>query len=116
MPEQTAHQIAQPELDDLRANAALLRDDGTIVAVNHAWEVFAEANRCSQQHGLGSNYLDVCAVAANEGVEDARVVATGIRSVINRQRSRFIYQYDDDWRLEVWSSGAGIVVAHFPIS
>ena len=49
--------------DSLPGHIAVLDDAGTIVAVNRAWRMFAEANGfVGNGFGVGSNYLAVCDV------------------------------------------------------
>lgn len=116
MNQQVISQTTQRELDRLFANAALISDHGVIVAVNRAWQAFAATNRCSMQdYGIGANYLQICETAANTGIEEARIVAAGIRSVAAGKRRRFVYHYDNSWRVECWQVAAGLIVAHFPV-
>lgn len=116
MHSQVISQATQRELDRLFANAVLISDDGVIVAVNRAWQAFATANRCSMEdQGIGANYLQICETAANDGVEEARIVAAGIRNVAHGKRRRFVYHYDNCWRVECWRVSSGLIVAHFPV-
>jgi diguanylate cyclase (GGDEF)-like protein len=71
-------------LDALPDATAVLDHDGTIVAVNRAWRMFAIDNGGSPEStGVGINYLDVCARAAAAGCADAGAVEAGLRAVLN---------------------------------
>jgi diguanylate cyclase (GGDEF)-like protein len=73
-------------LDALPDAVAVLDAAGYIVAVNHAWRMFALDNDGSPAAtGVGVNYLDVCARAAAAGSEDARAAAAGLRAVLAGQ-------------------------------
>ena len=81
-------------LDALPAHIALLDDEGTIVSVNDRWRSYAEANGSRDPaHGVGSNYLDVCARSAASGLDDARRVGEGIRSVLRGEAASFSIEY-----------------------
>ncbi|HAY78682.1 MAG TPA: hypothetical protein DCY79_02610 [Planctomycetaceae bacterium] len=116
MSHQSIAPTTQQDLDRLFANVALLNDDGTITQVNRAWQTFANANHCAMNdYGVGSNYLQICDTAANTGLEEARMVAAGIRQVISGHCKRWVYHYEDGWRVECWQVASGLIVAHFPI-
>jgi diguanylate cyclase (GGDEF)-like protein len=71
-------------LDALPDSTAILDRDGTIVAVNRAWTLFALDNDGRPADtGVGVNYLDVCTRSAAAGCADAAAVATGLRAVLN---------------------------------
>lgn len=76
--------------DALSAHIAILHPSGTIVATNSAWRRFAEAHQGNAGRcGVGSNYLNVCNAATDEGDLEARAVAAGIRQVLTRRRDEF---------------------------
>ena len=85
-------------LDGIEDHAAVLQDDGVIVAVNEAWETFARANGDPRlEHtGPGHNYLDVCSRAAEEGDADARKVLRGLQSVLHGEAEGFEHVYPCD--------------------
>jgi len=116
-------------INALAANIAFLDPDGTIVSVNDGWRQFFSSNStgCSHGHGLGVNYLAVCDGAVGLGSEDARVAASGIRSVLNGNNKTFSFEYKCDSPLEErWfqltvtplSAGRpkGVVLMHTDIS
>ena len=88
----------EPALDPsilhvLPANIAVLAADGTILAVNEAWERFGAANGfTAEAHGVGLNYLHVCDSAGTHS--DARHVAEGIRHILDGTIRAFSYEYE----------------------
>ncbi|WP_152052706.1 diguanylate cyclase domain-containing protein [Tautonia marina] len=72
----------QRTLDSLLSHVAILRPDGTIVAVNAAWNAYATRNGLVESLcGPGVNYLEVCEAASGSCTEQARLIARGIRDV-----------------------------------
>ena len=81
-------------LDAVPAHVAVLDADGVIVAVNRAWRRFADENGLRDaHHGVGRNYLDVCAISPGSGAADSWAVATGLRAVLAGERSSFSIEY-----------------------
>jgi signal transduction histidine kinase len=86
--------LSRKILDSLTAEVAVLDQDGTIVAVNRAWQQFSEENGGSPEStGVGTNYLDVCRSAAGEGEELAEQVGQGIERVLKGDRDTFRIEY-----------------------
>ncbi len=84
----------QAVLDALTAHIAILDASGTIMAINHAWRQFAEANGLeSQAWGLGTNYLTVCERAQGDEAARAHAGAQGIRKVLNGRRDTYCIDY-----------------------
>ncbi len=118
---------ARAMVDAVAAPLALLDDAGFIVAVNRAWEQFAEQGGGDRAAtGVGVNYLSVCERSAAQGDADGRAVADGLREVLWRRRPRFTYDYpcagpDGEPR---WfeltatpvSDPAGVVVLHTDVT
>src|SRR5664279_1880578 len=70
-------------LDALPDSTAILDGEGTIVAVNRAWQLFTLDNDgYPADTGVGVNYLDVCARSAASGCPEAAAVAAGLRAVL----------------------------------
>jgi len=70
-------------LDALPDATAVLDSSGTIVSVNHTWQMFAVDNGGQPERtGIGVNYLDVCATAAANGCHDAHLAAVRLRAVL----------------------------------
>ena len=76
--------LAGAVLDALPDATAVLDNSGSIVAVNHAWRMFALDNGGHPgATGVGVNYLDLCARSAAAGCEDAHLAAVGLRAVLS---------------------------------
>ncbi|MEW4566799.1 diguanylate cyclase [Tautonia sp. JC769] len=72
----------QRTLDSLLSHVAVLRRDGTIVAVNAAWNAYATRNGLVESRcGPGVNYLGVCDGASGSCAEQAQLIARAIRDV-----------------------------------
>lgn len=82
-------------LSSLSSHIAVMSDDGSIIAVNKAWEDFAAANGSSSPAatGIGSNYFKVCERAAESGDLIAQQVLDGARNVIERKIDYFQLEY-----------------------
>ena len=80
--------------DSLPGHVAVLDDTGTIVAVNRAWRMFAEANGfVGNGFGVGSNYLAVCDADTGDCAKEAPRVAAGIRAVLAGRRDAIRLEY-----------------------
>ncbi|MFL5156801.1 MAG: PAS domain-containing protein [Microvirga sp.] len=89
-------EFLQASLDALSAHIAVLDDAGTVISVNEAWHRFARDNGYSgQSHGLGMNYLDVCARAEQDDPAVTRI-HEGLEAVISGERRdyRDVYRCD----------------------
>src|ERR1700722_18023570 len=81
-------------LDALPAHIALLDAKGMIISVNDAWRRFASANVIQGLGGgIGLNYLEICDRARGDGSSEARMVAKGIRSVLDGTEKSFSVEY-----------------------
>ena len=84
----------QKTLDCLHSHIAILKDDGTIIAVNATWNKFAISNGLAAEFcGPGANYLRSCDEASGDCSEGAKTVADGIRDVIANRREFFDLEY-----------------------
>ena len=118
-----SQRLLQATLDALSAHIAILDGTGTIVAVNRAWNRFAEeGGYLAPDHGIGRNYLQVCKEAAASDRQVARVV-DGLTSVLGGDSEVFKAGYQCGSRSFQMSMarfcGAGaahIVVAHEDVS
>lgn len=111
-----AHPVGKPErdrlmagvFDALDAETAVLAADGTIIAVNEAWERFGRDNGALGNY-VGISYLATCAQADDP---DAEAVHTGIRAVADGVVASFRYDYPcHSPRIERWKR---LVVNRFP--
>jgi two-component sensor histidine kinase len=99
MPE-SAYPFDTPEMwiragfDALAAHIAILDAQGTIVAVNAAWERFGRARQAPSfvWAGVGLNYLEVCRRAA-AGSAEAQDALTGLQSVLEGRQASFAMEY-----------------------
>ena len=92
--ETTAAEFLQRTLDSLLCHMAILRADGTIVAVNAAWRRFAVGNGLEADFcGPGANYLRACDRATGDCSEEANRVADGIRAVAAGDAADFTLEY-----------------------
>jgi two-component sensor histidine kinase len=84
----------QAGFNALAAHIAVLDAQGTIVAVNAAWERFGRAHQAPSfvWAGVRLNYLDVCRQAAAESAE-AQGVLTGLQSVLEGRQASFAMEY-----------------------
>jgi DNA-binding CsgD family transcriptional regulator len=86
--------LANIIFDALSAHIAILDKDGAILKTNQAWQKFADANRMQDAVDAGPiNYLSVCDLAKGESSEEAKIVAQGIRSVMDGEINEFLLDY-----------------------
>jgi diguanylate cyclase (GGDEF)-like protein len=87
----TSHEVVQSAdawlshavLDSLPDATAVVDEAGRIIAVNHAWRMFAVDNGGRPETtGVGVDYLAVCSRASGAGCTDAGRVADGLRAVL----------------------------------
>ena len=81
--------------------AAILDQEGGIVAINEAWRRFAAEDSASSfpESGLGLNYFDVSRPAFGPHEETAQQAYQGIREVLAGQRVLFTLEYPYPSRL-----------------
>ena len=86
--------LADIILDALSAHIAILDKNGVILKTNRAWQKFADANRMQISADASQvNYLSICDLAKGEFSEEAKIVAEGIRSVIDGEINEFLLDY-----------------------
>ena len=89
-----SEQFAHATVNSLSAHIAILAADGTIIAVNRAWQTFAALNGGQPATtGVGANYLQVCAQASDAAQADAQAVMLGIREVQAGRQAQFELEY-----------------------
>ena len=114
-------------LNSLPAHISVLDKQGSIIAVNQAWDKFTidnggGANCC----GVGINYLDVCMNASGANAEEAMTVRNGINAVLERKNDLFTIEYpchspsEKRWFMlraaPLTGNCRGTVVSHIDIS
>jgi hypothetical protein len=73
---------------------AAIQGDGTIIAVNASWAQFAEDDDgVATEVSTGSNYLDICRVAARADDPDAALALEAIESVLRGEVPRATLEY-----------------------
>ncbi len=86
--------LAGAVLDALPDATAVVDQQGTIVAVNHTWRMFAADNGGrSEATGVGVNYLELCDRSAAAGCEDAHTAAAGLRAVLAGKSTQVELEY-----------------------
>jgi|CXWL01.1.fsa_nt_gi PAS domain S-box-containing protein len=123
-----SRRFLQSTLDALTAHIAILDEQGTIVAVNGAWRQFGDGHELRDpDHALGRNYLEVCDSASGESSEQAKVMAEGIRSVMQGVCEVYTVEYpchsqvEQRWfeaRISRFENNGALrmVVAHYDIT
>lgn len=118
----------QAVLSSLTAHIAVIDRRGEIVAVNDAWRRFGETNGAEPETiaGVGLNYLQICRLAAERGLENAARAAQGIAHVLTGEAASYTLEYDchapreKRWFLMTVSplvyNGDGAVIAHINIT
>ena len=99
--EDSAHKgqlFIQGVLDSVSNQIAVIDEDGTIVAINQAWQQFSMDN--SEQPGqpalntaVGTNYLKICSPSVGEIAPDARSANDGISAVLSGRLPIFSLEY-----------------------
>jgi diguanylate cyclase (GGDEF)-like protein/PAS domain S-box-containing protein len=114
-------------LNSLTAHIAVLDRQGKIVTINEAWRKFARENDSPNSTDyVGSNYLDACQAAIEQGDLIAKQVHQGIRAVLDGLQSQFNIEYSchsptrQRWFtvtvLPMYETGSGLVVLHQDIT
>ncbi len=81
-------------LNTLPANIALLDDKGFIVDVNDAWRQSGNNNGfIGSNQSIGENYIEISRTSPGESAKDGRLVANGIKDVIDNKRKEFVFEY-----------------------
>ena len=87
-------ELSRAVLSSHPAQIAVLDGDGTIIAVNDAWQRFARENGGGDSTGcVGSNYLSVCRKAAGDDRDEAPAAHAGILAVLRGERDFFQLEY-----------------------
>ena len=121
-------QFVRAILDSLHDHIAVVDAEGTIGAVNEAWENFAVQNGAPDTScvSVGANYLEVCRQAIKAGDQGAEHVLNAIESVLNGTKDHAVMDYECSSPLqERWfkmtvlrqkKPSAGAVITHSDIT
>lgn len=86
--------FARSTVDALSANIAILDAAGHIIAVNRAWQEFAQENGGhTETTGEGANYLTLCQSVHGLEADEARRFGAGILKVINGELDFYTQEY-----------------------
>ncbi|MCG5524640.1 PAS domain S-box protein [Ectothiorhodospira haloalkaliphila] len=100
--------FTQAIIDSLRSSICVLDHEGTIIAVNRAWDDFSRHHQGAQDPvAQGVNYFSLCSAVQGESADEARRVATGIRQVLSGQMPHF----EDEYRI----AGTAFMVLATPL-
>ncbi|MCK8825655.1 SpoIIE family protein phosphatase [Fuchsiella alkaliacetigena] len=81
-------------LNSIAANIAVLDEKGYIIQTNNKWREFHRNNDGQISNWNNEiNYLEVCQKSYNNGTEDAKVAAEGIKKVIQGEEEIFEFEY-----------------------
>lgn len=81
-------------LDSLSEHIAVIDSNGMIVAVNAAWQKFAEENGSREKDFIATNYLNICENASHyPNGEEADEVTKGIVAVLKGEIPEFTIEY-----------------------
>jgi PAS domain S-box-containing protein len=123
-----AESLARAILHSLPAHLAVIESDGRIVAVNKAWEKFAQeiSGDFPDTPGLGENYLDALEEGRAFERSRGREAAAGVHDVLDRRRVRFEFEFEVGagpearWYLLIVTpllgAEGGAVIAHVEIT
>jgi two-component sensor histidine kinase len=124
----TSEAFTQMVINALTDHIAVLDAQGTITAVNDAWERFGRANGTSSlvYTGVGLNYLAVCEQAAATGEQTAREALLGLQAVLRGTCAKFALEYpchaptEERWFLlratPLPPQEGGIVITHTDVT
>lgn len=87
-----AHEFLNSSLDALSSHIAVLDENGVILAVNDAWQRFADENEyAGHNYGVGANYIQACEPNTVECVEGDMVA--GLKGVLAGRVQYFDFEY-----------------------
>jgi PAS domain S-box-containing protein len=96
--EEALHEVEElndKTLQALPAHIAVVDHLGQIIAVNQAWTDFAENNQaaCAHSVAVGTNYIHVCQLAADDNDAEAGHALQGIEAVLDGTCEQFTSEY-----------------------
>jgi PAS domain S-box-containing protein len=88
-------QFSDAILNSLKEHVAVINRHADIIAVNTAWQRFAEENGvdAKTQLGIGSNYAKVCQHVVGDSEIDAQTAIVGIKAVLSGKQDSFTFEY-----------------------
>ncbi len=88
-------ELCRATLQALPAHIAVVDRHGCIIAVNQAWQEFADGNEAagSAAVAVGANYLDACRRATAAKDADAARALAGIEAVLRGTKKSFTMEY-----------------------
>ncbi len=92
-----SEKLQMATMDSLSTHICVVNHLGGIVSTNKQWNIFGTENSISVGSvGIESNYLHICDLASEDGVEEAERVATGLREIIRGEKDEFSLEYRCD--------------------
>jgi len=90
-----ARQFSESVLNSLTAHIAVIDRNADIIAVNDAWQRFAQENGMGETDRLsvGNNYVEACRQALGELGSDAQAALAGIKAVLSGAEDCFELEY-----------------------
>jgi PAS domain-containing protein len=90
-----AHRFSQAILDSFAVNIAVLSKDGTILAVNKAWTLFAAENGGQEVRSteVGIDYLDLAGGKVGPYAQLGQTAYLGIQAVLDGTLPEFSLEY-----------------------
>jgi DNA-binding CsgD family transcriptional regulator/PAS domain-containing protein len=91
---QFSDRLARSVFDALSAHIAILDHNGVILATNRAWHNHSVLGGMPPEYDYrGSNYLSTCDLTRGADSDEACMVASGIRAVIDKELDEFLHDY-----------------------
>ncbi|ODB95287.1 hypothetical protein A3197_18025 [Candidatus Thiodiazotropha endoloripes] len=121
-------ELSYATLESSADHIAVLDNEGHILMVNNAWQSFAFENDsgCEKEDWIGIDYLTICSSATPPSDEGAADVFNGLRSVLDRKKDQFEYEYpchsptQERWFLlrvvPLQYHGGGVLISHTDIT
>ncbi|MFT5962115.1 MAG: diguanylate cyclase (GGDEF)-like protein/PAS domain S-box-containing protein [Burkholderiaceae bacterium] len=89
-----SERFGKSTIDALSEHICVVDQHGQLLAVNTAWRNYANAPAGPTPiDWTGFNYLTICDAAALNGIEDARLLAQGMRAVLAGTLEEFHHEY-----------------------
>ncbi len=91
---QFSDRLARSVFDALSAHIAILDHNGVILATNRAWHNHSVLGGVSPDYDYrGTNYLSTCDITRGPESDEACMVSSGIRAVIDKELDEFLHDY-----------------------